>query len=565
MSVRSDPPARTLEVSVMSATVPLAARLAAIEEAVRGADRLPAINLAIDAFRNGVGHPLVWGLVAEGLEIQDRKAEALRLLRLSTNAAPGVAETWFRLGRLLFSMDRRVEARDALDRGLAISPRDYRALIDAGTVCLRLGHLAAAAGHFRVAAEVDPEAAEPLSALAVVSGLDGDMPAARSFAARALFISPDLVSAQIAIARADVADGAGDLAEPRLTALLERPDLTDSQRVDAFDLRAEYRDAMGRYPEAFDDYVSRNAVMLRMESPVFAAAGVERQGDRARRLGAWLEATPTDAWGVRSAGPDTAGAREARRHVFLIGFPRSGTTLLERVLTSHADIVALEEIDALGVAGNALLDGEANLQSLLAMTPKEAAGPRRLYWDSVRQAMGGPIGDRIFVDKMPLHTVALPLIARLFPDAGILFALRDPRDVVLSCFRRRFRINAAMFEFLTLEGAARYYDAVMRLAALARDRLPLNVLDVRHEAVVADFDGEIHKVLGFVGAPWDPSVRDFAAQVRAVPRTPSAPQVARGLNAEGVGQWRHYQAQLAPVASRLAPWVERFGYEAAWP
>jgi len=557
-------PGRKLEVSAMSTAVTLAARLAAIEEAARGADRLLAINMAIDAFRSGVGHPLVWDLVAEGLEMQGRKTEALRLLRLSADAAPGVAQTWFRLGRILFSMDRRVEARDALDRGLAISPRDYRALIDAGTVCLRLGHLVAAAGHFQGAAEVDREAAEPLSALAVVAALDGDMPAARSFAARALVISPHLVSAQIAIARADAADGAGDLAEPRLTALLERPDLTDSQRVDAFDLRAECRDALGRCAEAFDDYASRNAVMLRMESPAFAVAGVERQGDRARRLAAWLEAAPSGAWGVRSAGPDAAGAGEVRRHVFLVGFPRSGTTLLERVLTSHPDIVALEEIDALGVAGNALLDNGPDLQSLLRMTPEEAAGRRGVYWDSVRRTMGEPIVGRIFVDKMPLHTVALPLIARLFPDAGILFALRDPRDVVLSCFRRRFRINAAMFEFLTLEGAARYYDAVMRLAALARDRLPLDFRDVRHEAVVADFDGEIRKVLGFVGAPWDPSVRDFAAQVRVVPRTPSAPQVARGLNAEGVGQWRRYRAQLAPVASLLAPWVERFGYDPAW-
>jgi hypothetical protein len=78
--------------------------------------------------------------------------------------------------------------------------------------------------------------------------------------------------------------------------------------------------------------------------------------------------------------------------------------------------------------------------------------------------------------------------------------------------------------------------------------------------VVADFDREIRKVLDFVGVPWDPLVRDFAKQVRAIPKTPSAPQVARGLNADGVAQWRRYQAQLASVTPVLAPWVERFGY-----
>lgn len=546
----------------MNTAVELAARLAEIEEAARGTDRIAAINKAVEALKQGVRHPLVWGLVAEGLEMQGRKEEALRLLQLSADAAPGVAQTWFRLGKILFSLDRRVEARDALNRGLMITPRDYGALIDAGTVCLRLGDLVAAAGHFQRAAEVDPTAAEPSSAQAVVAALAGDMSAARGFAAHALAISPGLVSAQIAIARADAAEGAPGVAEERLTALLERRDLSNAQQTDAFDLRAECRDTLGRCGDAFEDYASRNAVTLRMESPIFAVAGRETQENRARRLASWLETGLSKPW-RSSAGPDVVGAHEARRHVFLIGFPRSGTTLLERVLTSHPDIVALEEIDALGVAGNALLDTDAGLANLCELKPEEAIGRRRLYWSSVRQAMGEAIGNRIFVDKMPLHTVALPLISQLFPDARILFALRDPRDVVLSCFRRRFRINSAMFEFLTLEGAARYYDTVMRLAAFARDQFPLNLIEVRHEAVVADFDSEIRKVLDFVGVPWDPRVRDFATRVRAIAKTPSAPQVARGLNADGVAQWRRYQAQLASVMPVLAPWVERFGYDTA--
>jgi tetratricopeptide (TPR) repeat protein len=546
----------------MNTAVPLAARLAEIEDAARGADRISAINKAVDALKQGVRHPLVWGLVAEGLEIQGRKEEALRLLHLSAVAAPSNAQTWFRLGQILFSLDRRVEARDALNRGLTIAPRDYGALIAAGTVSLRLGDLVAAAAHFQHAAEVDPSAAEPLSAQAVVAALAGDMPGARDFAARALAISPGLISAQIAIARADAAEGAPDIAEKTLTALLARQDLSDAQRIDALDLRAECRDTLGRCGDAFDDYASRNAATLKKESPIFGVAAKETQENRARRIAAWLKTGLPTGWSS-SAGPDTVGVHESHRHIFLMGFPRSGTTLLERVLTSHPDIVALEEVDALGVAGNALLDTDAGLANLCELNREEAMRCRRLYWSHVRQAMGEAIAKRTFVDKMPLHTVALPLVAQLFPDARILFALRDPRDVVLSCFRRRFFINSAMFEFLTLEGAARYYDTVMQLASIARDRLTLNLIEVRHEAVVADFDREIRNVLDFIGAPWDPRVRDFPAQVRAIARTPSAPQVARGLNAEGVAQWRRYQAQLAPVMPVLAPWVERFGYEPA--
>ena len=535
--------------------------IARIEQAARGADRGMAINLAVEALKRGVRHPLIWTLVAEGLEGQGRLPEALKLLQRATALAPDDARVWFGLGRVLFSLGRREEAGVALDRGLMISPDDYRGRIDAGTLWLRLSELKAASVHFQRAAEIAPEAAEPLSALAVVAGLAGDSGAARDAATRALALEPALISAQIAIARADSLDGEPAQAAERLSGLLVRTDLADAQRIDIHDLRAECLDTLGRPVEAFADYVARNDVMRRVHAPSFAAAGWEGQGDRARRLADWFEATPPGPW--RSPASRVADAVGAPRlHAFLIGFPRSGTTLLEKALASHPDIVSLEEVDVLGAVGNPLLAADADLDRLVHMTAAESDALREAYWRGVGEAMETPIGSRIFIDKLPLHTPSLPLIARLFPDARILFALRDPRDVVFSCFRRRFRINAGMFEFLTLDGAARYYDAVMRMAVACRGPLPLAVHAVRHEAVVADFEGELGRALDFVGAPWNPDVRNFAALARTSTRTLSAPQVARGLNADGVAQWRRYQAQLAPIAPILEPWVARFGYDA---
>ena len=103
---------------------------------------------------------------------------------------------------------------------------------------------------------------------------------------------------------------------------------------------------------------------------------------------------------------------------------------------------------------------------------------------------------KVFIDKLPLNTIKLPLIAKLFPKARILFALRDPRDVVLSCFRRSFRVNASMYEFVSLERAAAFYDAVMTLGALCRERLPLEVLDTRYEDLVGDFDAQAQAIGG---------------------------------------------------------------------
>ena len=164
------------------------------------------------------------------------------------------------------------------------------------------------------------------------------------------------------------------------------------------------------------------------------------------------------------------------------------------------------------------------------------------------------------IDKLPLNTTALPVISKLFPRAKVLFALRDPRDVVFSCFRRRFQINSAMFEFLDIQDAAAYYDEVMTLMRTYRKVLQLTVREVRHEAMVANFAAEVRAVLEFLGLYWDPGVERFAEKVPADPRTPSDVQLARGLNADGVGQWRRYEQQIAPILPILQKWAVEFGY-----
>lgn len=156
----------------------------------------------------------------------------------------------------------------------------------------------------------------------------------------------------------------------------------------------------------------------------------------------------------------------------------------------------------------------------------------------------------------------LPVVAKLFPDARILFALRDPRDVVLSCFRRRFALNPAMYELLTLDGAARVYDATMRMSALYGDLLPLPQHVVRYESLVDDFERTARSACEFIGLDWTRDLFDFAAKARTRGiATPSAAQVTRGLNRDGQGVWRRYRDQMSPVLQLLEPWLERFGYD----
>ena len=533
--------------------------LADILAAVTREDRAAAARLAKAALGRGVEHPLVLVLVAEALEAEGDEPQAVALLRKAAGLAPDGLEVWRRLGRLLAAQGMLAEAAAAFDEALAIDPDVLPILIDAGVVSFRRGDLRTAEDRYRRAAELAPQEAEPLAALAAIAARRGNVAQARAQAERALRLQPDSISAQMAIGRADLLDGAADLAERRMSDLLDRPDLSDDGRVGALDLRAEALDRLDRPAEAFADYTARNSILERIHGSRIGGAANERRVDQARRLLAYFARAPAEPW-RRPAGRDEEGARTAAGHVFLLGFPRSGTTLLEKALAGHAGVATLEEVDHLIEIADPLL---ADPEGLARLSIEAADAHRQVYWRGVRETAGENLRGKVVVDKMPLHTAALPVIAKLFPDAKILFAVRDPRDVALSCFRRRFQINAAMFEFLTLDGAARYYGQVMALAKTYRRLLPLAVHEVRYESMVADFEQEVRRLLAFIGLDWDQNVAGFAERAAAAPKTPSGPQLARGLNTDGVAQWERYERQMGRVVDLLEPWTSHFGYPPA--
>lgn len=534
----------------------------AVAEAVRRGDRTTALNLAARALKRGSRHPLILVLAAEGLEARGHFDPAINLLRAVVAAEPDRRVAWMRLAALQARQRRFAEAGEAFEQVLRLDPNAIPALLGAGEMALMQTDLATAQKHYRRASELAPSAAQPFAILAVIAAQRGDAQSARDLAARAAALEPGIVGAEMALARADILDGPAAPAVERMTRLLESGSLDLDNRVSALDVRASALDSLDRTAEAFDDYAARGALQRQIHGARFRSDAKDNPVLNARRMAAFVEATTPETW-REAVGPDQIGGRCARGHAFLVGFPRSGTTLLEKALSGHREVITLEEVNHLAHAIASFRNDEDGWRRVPTLDVSEADACREIYWSGVRGTLGDNLQDKIVLDKLPLHTVYLPFIARLFPDARILFALRDPRDVVLSCFRRRFQVNAAMFDFLTLDGAAEFYDAVMRVGELARARLPLNLREVRHEAVIDHFDAEISEVLAFIGVDWDPAVRSFADRLGGRARTPSYAQLARGLNADGVGQWRRYAAQMQPVLAKLEPWVERFGYSAS--
>jgi hypothetical protein len=314
---------------------------------------------------------------------------------------------------------------------------------------------------------------------------------------------------------------------------------------------ADVFDSGGRYDEAFEAYSTCNQ-SLRQIHRRFAGANV---AGYARALTAALDKVDAAHWSA-AQGPLSGAAG----HAFLLGFPRTGTTLVEVVLDGNPRVVSLEEHELLADGVLAFMREPLDFTALARADAATLDKLRETYWRRVRSA-GVDVAGRIFVDKHPLNTLKLPLIAKLFPQAKILFAVRDPRDVILSCFRRRFQMNPSMYEFLTLPGAAAFYANVMQFADTAQRVLKLDWHEVRYERLIADFELEMRGICATLRLDWMPSMGEFAERVQAREHaTPSTAQLSQGLVTSATAQWRHYEAHLASVLPVLKPWIERLGY-----
>lgn len=533
--------------------------LARLRAAAASGDRNQAIDLAIAARKAGSLDPLVLRWVAAGMEEDGLVEDAARLLERATEDDPSDLSGWIAYSRALSRIGQHKVALQAANTALDMAPDDAEANRAAGEVWIGLAQVGRAREYFRKADALSPGDPSTLSVLAGLAVRQGDAEVARSMGVQALALRPDLLEAAIAVARAEVIEGRTASAESRLTQLLPRRDLEDDKRAQILSFLADALDAENRSTEAFALYTAANSQWDRSRSTPLRAAAPETALVNARRLHAWLEKTTADDWRP-SFGPEDLDPSPVATHVFLLGFPRSGTTLLEQALGSHPDVATIEERGLLQQVAGHLLASDAGMDRLLCLRPAAARACREVYWRGARELSGEEIEGRTLVDKMPLNTLALPLIARIFPEAKVLFALRDPRDVALSCFRRRFQINLAMSEFVTLQGVAEFYDEVMRLGEAYRARMPLDLATVRHEELVEDFDRELTRILAYMGLDWNPAVREFAARASARANTPSAAQLARGLSSEGVGAWRRYGRAMKPVLPTLETWVKRFGY-----
>ncbi len=452
------------------------------------------------------------------LRVEGRFAEAIRLLDQAAQLNPGNAAIWLERGYVF-------DFGGSLDNAL----RSYAESVRLG------GGAAAMAGYASVAVR------------------KGEYADARGAATLALQLSPGEPTATIALARCEIEMGDLAAAETRLRGLLAQRDTAAEERMIAGGLLGDVLDKLGRPAESFASYARSKALFAKVHAGRFT--GQPPLTAFVADIGRAFASVPAERW---TAEPVPV-ADAAANHVFLLGYPRSGTTLVENILASAPGVAAMEERPTLREADREFLDPRGKLAALTGLDEAGLQPWREAYWQRVR-AGGVGADTQTFVDMDPLKGSRLPMIARLFPAAKIVVMRRDPRDVVLSCFRTSFAPTAAAYQFTTLEGVAQHYDALMRLQQTCLNTLRLSYHELYYERLVRDFDATTQDLCAFVGIPWSENLRRFdqTAQARGV-STASQSQVRRGLY-DGRAQWRRYEAELAPVMPILAPWIEEFGY-----
>lgn len=452
----------------------------------------------------------------------------------------------------LHRMGRSEESAAYFERALELAPDDVELLINAAGVFDHLRRAQRACDLLEHACQRDPRRADATARLAFICANRGDMQKARAFGVAALALDNTQAFASFAVAIADIDEGKFEAAIAELRAVTAIPRVGRVICAIADSIQGDALDRLQRYEEAFAAY-SRSGEALKMLYGPPPGEQVETALARSKRLAAYVSRAPAESW---NAAP---GQSPVRSHVFLLGFPRSGTTLLTHILDSHPDITALDEPRTLTESAE-LVASDAALDRLASLSDDDLALYRAAYWRRAASA-GFEGGTNVLVEKVPLYSEILCLIAKLFPEAKIVFAIRDPRDIVLSCFRRRFSFTPQMYELNTLEGAAVYYDATMQLLELYRSKLALPLYEIHHENLVADFARETTALCNFIGAAPDVALGRYAERLGGRNITsPNAPQIARGIQQEALGQWRSYANQMKPVMSLLERWIETFGY-----
>ncbi len=470
--------------------------------------------------------------LAAALQGARRMPEAAQAWREIVALKPDRAESYAQLAGQLVELGLLKEAMYCQERALALEPDSAHFNWGKGSILLRLYDGEHAEESFRRAIELAPESTEAWAGLSWALRLLGRFDEADRCLDHLRELDPNDIRA-VRHVPATGAQHRGPEDIEALATICDDPGAKASDRITGgFALGRLLHDA-GRYDEAFARYSAANLLARenwpapsdRFDSEAFA-----------KSIDALINTNPPESF---AEAPITGSISEMP--VFIVGMPRSGTTLVEQICASHSKVLGAGERTDIAMLASELhrerKDGDL----------QEAA--RRAADAHIRRLHRLANGALRVVDKLPDNMVLIGLISRLFPRARIIYCSRDPRDISISCFFQMFVEGAQHFAY-DLADCGKRCVQVRRLAEHWLKLFPHHMIEVNYEKLVGDLEGESRRIIDFLGLEWEPSCLDFHQTERTV-ATVSHWQVRQPIYSSSVGRWRKYEKHLGPLFAAL--------------
>ena len=493
--------------------------------------------------------------------VANRHAQALASYRDLVRRFPGVAQLWFELGLAAMGELEFNLAAEALDRAHHLATADASFQVLLGQQFHRLRRPERARACFERAVQADPSSVQARLTLAAWYERERRMEEAFRTVEECLITHAGDPQARCVKALLLHRLKRHTEAEGLLRELVRCESQDLNVKISSRHLLAQVLDQLGQHKEAMQWLVESKQV-LRATADVAKMERDYDQGDQHRRQ--LLAALTPDTLRRWKAEPPPAPLSHGL--VLLGGHPRSGTTLLEQVLGAHPQLLAIDESEAFVQEVWQHLEPMPSPRALQVneldtLTPEQRLRIRERYQKSLLREVPSQVSGRVLVDKNPSPTAALPLWLRIFPELRVVIALRDPRDVVISCFFQNLMLTPGNANFLSLERTVRHYANLMDVWLRVRQLGGFEWIETRYEDLVTDPEAEGRRVTEFCGVSWDSrqGSPEEAARARVL-FAPTFSDVAQPVHRRAVGRWQNYADALAPMLPELAVYCQAFGY-----
>ncbi|HWX21930.1 MAG TPA: sulfotransferase [Candidatus Binatia bacterium] len=485
--------------------------------------------------------------------------KSISLLELAVQKDPSNSSLHLNLARAHGLRYDYSAVERCLEKALQVSQGRVQILEEAAGICSAFKNLDMMLGYLERASQKKGVSIDALISLADIYVLDNRMDEAAEVVERAARM--DRKDPRVLLKEALLKQQRGQVneAESQFRDVLANSAADALTRVRAAYTLAGILDGAGQYDEAMTALLEGKAIQ-RTQAAVLAAP-LQQMQNLNQEMARAITPAILDRWRA-----DAARLQPARRLALLAGHPRSGTTLLEQVLEAHSDVISLEETTLIHdeIYRPMALDfppGAGIFQMLDSAPPSVLRHLRENYFCCAERFLRQAIGSRLLVDKNPGLNVMVPVLARVLPETKFLVALRDPRDVVMSCFMQALTLTPASSAYLTMGETVKQYANVMDFWRAMLPRMGAQGMHVRYEEMVDDLPAVARSVLGFLGLGFEDNVLKFHEHARTKRvNSPSYAEVRKPLYRTAVGRWRNYEKYLEPYMPGLEPFVKELNY-----